>query len=132
MKIQRVKKMAQAGFTLVELIVVIVILGILAAVAIPKMSTSSTEAHRAVQDATQGALKSAWSIAYAKAKTAPTNALIVAEMSDPVCITATAGITCGVVQLDGTGLAVFGTGASDSVVSSPAAITITRGTEPTN
>ena len=50
------RKPAQAGFTLIELIVVIVILGILAATALPKFSSLSGDARLAALNAAKGAL----------------------------------------------------------------------------
>lgn len=54
-----VRKQAQAGFTLIELIVVIVILGILAATALPRMFDMSGQARIAKMQAALGAMKAA-------------------------------------------------------------------------
>jgi MSHA pilin protein MshA len=56
----------KGGFTLIELIMIIVILGILAAVAIPKYQDLANEARQAVVDGNAGALKSTAVIAFAK------------------------------------------------------------------
>jgi len=53
------------GFTLIELIIVIVIIGILAAIAIPKYVDMSAKAKVAAANGLTGALKSAAAIAYA-------------------------------------------------------------------
>jgi MSHA pilin protein MshA len=56
---------AQRGFTLIELVMVIVILGVLAAVAIPKFVDLKTDAYQASAKGYAGALSSANAINYA-------------------------------------------------------------------
>jgi len=57
----------QAGFTLIELVVVIVILGILAATAAPKFIDLTGDAKKSVIEGMQGSVNSAMNMVHAKA-----------------------------------------------------------------
>jgi MSHA pilin protein MshA len=61
-----IKNNAQGGFTLIELIVVIVILGILAATALPKFASLGGDARAASLNAARGALNATAAMAHGK------------------------------------------------------------------
>src|SRR5512144_2294297 len=61
-----VRKQAESGFTLIELVIVIVILGILASVAIPKYEDMREQARVATLKGQLGSIRSAIAIQYAR------------------------------------------------------------------
>lgn len=72
----------QSGFTLVELVIVIIILGLLAAVAVPKFINLSGDAKTAATSSIAGALSSANSVNYASRTESASNGSAVTNCSD--------------------------------------------------
>lgn len=88
-------KKKQLGFTLIELVMVIVILGVLSAVALPKFVSLKSEAAQAAIDGAAGAVNSAMAVNYAAYQAAGTAKAVQLSAADAVAALTSAGNIVG-------------------------------------
>ncbi|MET1255694.1 prepilin-type N-terminal cleavage/methylation domain-containing protein [Aliikangiella maris] len=81
------------GFTLIELIVVIVILGIMAAIAVPKFVDLQSDARVSVIRGVEGSIRSAATLVYSKSLIDGTEALASSETPPPTVTIPTGTVT---------------------------------------
>ena len=93
----------QNGFTLVELVIVIVILGLLAAVALPRFINITTDARRASLSGVAGGLRSAVALARAQYVTTGSTGATSISMSGQA-VTVNSGTNGGIPTGDAAGI----------------------------
>jgi len=80
-------KKQQTGMTLIELVIVIIVLGIIAAVAAPKFTDVSGNAVSAAIEGSEGAFNSGYTISIAQQQGVPTQAQLITRLAGFDCTT---------------------------------------------
>jgi MSHA pilin protein MshA len=101
---EHVMKAKQQGFTLVELVVVLVVLGILAAVAIPKYVSYTSEARTAAMNGLAGAVRSSVMLVQSRYVAVGNTTATTVTLADGTTVTTTAGANGGIPVLAAGGI----------------------------
>jgi len=101
LNIKNKKTAKEKGFTLIELVIVLVILGILSAIVVPKFVDLSSDAMTAAKKGMTGAVKSSYAIYIAENRTSPTVTQLATDIQGGTAVAA--GIE---VNIDGTNYTV--------------------------
>ena len=94
----------QQGFTLVELVVVLVVLGLLAAVAIPKYVSYTREARTAALNGLAGSIRSAVALTQGKYVSTGNTASTSVTLADGTAVTVTSGNNGGIPTVAALGI----------------------------